>query len=36
MGLDKFTNFLCKSLNNNSYEELYINNNIRKVIVIVH
>jgi hypothetical protein len=32
MGLDKFTNFLCKSLNNNSYEELYINNNIRKIV----
>ena len=32
MGIDKFTNFICKSLNNNSYEELYMQDNIRKII----
>jgi hypothetical protein len=32
MGIDKFTNFICKSLHNNSYEELYIQDNIRKII----
>jgi len=32
MGIDKFTNFICKSFNNNGYEELYINDNLRKIV----
>lgn len=32
MGLDRFANFISKSINNNAIEELYINDNIRKII----
>jgi len=32
MGLDKFTSFICKSLNNNAYEELNIQDNIKKIV----
>lgn len=32
MGLEKFTNFISKSINNNGFEELYINNNTRKIV----
>lgn len=32
MGLDRFANFISKSINNDGIEELNINNNIRKII----
>ena len=32
MGLDRFANFISKSINNDGIEELFINNNIRKII----
>ena len=32
MGLDRFANFISKSINNDGIEEIKINNNIRKII----
>uniref|UniRef100_A0A6C0ECP4 Xrn1 N-terminal domain-containing protein n=1 Tax=viral metagenome TaxID=1070528 RepID=A0A6C0ECP4_9ZZZZ len=32
MGIDRFANFIAKSINNDAIEELSINNNIRKII----
>lgn len=32
MGLDRFSNFISKSINNESIEEIYINNNLRKIV----
>jgi hypothetical protein len=32
MGLDRFSNFISKSINNEGIEEIYINNNTRKVV----
>ncbi len=32
MGLDRFANFISKSINNDGIEEISINNNIRKVV----
>jgi hypothetical protein len=32
MGLDRFANFITKSINNNGIEEIYLNNNIKKVV----
>ena len=32
MGLDRFANFISKSINNDGIEEININNNYRKII----
>jgi hypothetical protein len=32
MGLDRFANFISKSINNEGIEEIYIENNIRKIV----
>ena len=32
MGLDRFANFISKSINNDGIEEISINNNIRKIV----
>ena len=32
MGIDRFAHFISKSINNNGFDEININNNIRKII----
>ena len=32
MGIDRFAHFISKSINNDGFDEININNNIRKII----
>ena len=32
MGLDRFANFITKSINNDGIEDIFLNNNVRKIV----